>query len=178
MVQYRRHSCSSICTVILWQDYYGRGNMRKTYCSTVGKRFPIGNAYSYTVRRVILIRVCGWHKIGWKETKSWSDVETTQQRSRFGRTNIFPWSCIIGLHSKTMWNKQRYCGQLQSHVWIANFRGRNREASILCEFLYFFVVLWQGRSCKEMCGAVLWVIKQDDSTTLQSICSLHRWPSL
>ena len=28
-------------------------------------------------------------KIGWKETKSLSDVETTQQRSRFGRTNIF-----------------------------------------------------------------------------------------
>ena len=41
-------------------------------------------------------------KIGWKETKSWSDVETTQQRSRFGRTNIFLGSCIFGLHSKTM----------------------------------------------------------------------------
>ena len=23
-----------------------------------------------------------------------------------------------------MWKKQRYCGQLQSHVWITNFRGR------------------------------------------------------
>ena len=29
-----------ICTVILWQDYYGKGNLRKSYCSTVGKRFP------------------------------------------------------------------------------------------------------------------------------------------
>ena len=28
-------------------------------------------------------------KNGWKETKHWSDVESTQQRSRFGRTNIF-----------------------------------------------------------------------------------------
>ena len=67
---------------------------------------------------VILICVCGWHQIGWKETKHWSDVETTQQRSPFGRTNIFPWSCISGVHSKTMWKKQRYCWQLQSRVWI------------------------------------------------------------
>ena len=48
--------------------------------------------------------------------KKQNDVETTQQRSRFGRTNIFPGSCILGLHSTTMRNKQRYCGQLQNHV--------------------------------------------------------------
>ena len=42
-------------------------------------------------KRIILICVCGWHKIGWKETKSWSDVETTQQRSRFGRNQHLSW---------------------------------------------------------------------------------------
>ena len=31
------------CTVILWQDYYGKGNLRKSYLSPVGRRFPIGN---------------------------------------------------------------------------------------------------------------------------------------
>ena len=31
---------SEICTVILWQDYYVKGNLRKSYCSTVGRRFP------------------------------------------------------------------------------------------------------------------------------------------
>ena len=128
--------------------------------------------------RVILICVCGCHKIGWQETKHWSNVQITQQKSRFGRTNIFPGSCILGMHSTTMPKKQRYCGQLQNHVRIANFSGRSRKASILWEFSYFFMVLWYGRSCKEMCGAILWVIKQDDSTTLQSIYSLHRWPSL
>ena len=40
----------------------------------------------------------------------------------------------------------------------------------------FFMVLWPGRSCEEMCGAILWVSKQHDSTTLQSIYSMHRWP--
>ena len=69
---------SEICMVILWQDCYVKGNLSNVYSSTVGRRFPIGNAYSYTVRRVILICVCGWHQIGRKETKHWSDVESTQ----------------------------------------------------------------------------------------------------
>ena len=33
------------------------------------------------------------------------------------------------------------------------------------------------RSCQEMCGTILWVGKQDDSTTLQSINSMHWRPS-
>ena len=74
---------------------------------------------------MILVCVCGWHKIGWKETKHWSDVEGTQQRSWFGRTNIIPRSCIPGMHPKTMRNKQRYCWQLQNHVRIQNFRRSN-----------------------------------------------------
>ena len=84
-------------------------------------------------KRVILICVCGWHQIGWKETKHWSDVESTQQRSRFGRTNIFPSSWKLGMHPETMWNKQRHCGQLQNHVRIANFRGRRTEKLPYCE---------------------------------------------
>ena len=127
--------------------------------------------FVHRLKRVLLISEYGWHKIGWKETKHWSDLQTTQQRRRFGRTNIFPWSCIPGVHSKTMPNKQRYCGQLQNHVWIANFRGGNTKASILWESLYFFMAVWYGGSCKELCGATLWVSKQDDSTTLQSIYS-------
>ena len=134
--------------------------------------------FVHRLKRVLLISEYGWHKIGWKETKHWSDLQTTQQRRRFGRTNIFPWSCIPGVHSKTMPNKQRYCGQLQNHVWIANFRGGNTKASILWESLYFFMAVWYGGSCKELCGATLWVSKLDDSTTLQSIYSLHWWPPL
>ena len=81
------------------------------------------------------------------------------------------------MHAKTKWSKQWYCGQLQNHVWITNFRGRNWKTSILRECSYFFVVLWYGRSCQEMCGTILWVSKHDDSTTLQSIYSMHWWPS-
>ena len=41
----------------------------------------------------------------------------------------------------------------------------------------FFVVLRYGRSCQEMCRTILWVGKQNDSTTLQSVYSMHWWPS-
>ena len=33
-------------------------------------------------------------------------MESTQWRSWFGRTNIFPWPCLIGLYSTRMSNKQ------------------------------------------------------------------------
>ena len=79
-----------ICTVILWQDYYGKGSLRNPIETWLGEHSKLGMSHCASWKRNILIRVCGWHKIGWKETKSWSDVETTQQRSRFGRTNIFP----------------------------------------------------------------------------------------
>ena len=77
-----------------------------------------------------------------------------------------------------MRSKQRYCGQLLNHVWIANFCGGIREITISSKYSYFFMVLWHGWSCKEMCGTILWVGEQDDSTTLQSIYSMHRWPPL
>ena len=43
----------------------------------------------------------------------------------------------LGLHSKTMWNKQRYCGQLRNHVWIANFSGEIREITISLKIFVF-----------------------------------------
>ena len=77
-----------------------------------------------------------------------------------------------------MWNKSRCCWQLQSHVWIQNFRRSNWKITMLGKSPIFFVVLRCGWSCKEMCGTTLWVGKQDDATTLQSIYSIHWWPPL
>ena len=63
-----------------------RENLIETW---LGENSKLGMSLCSSWKRIILICVCGWHKIGWKETKSWSDVESTSQRSRFGRTNIF-----------------------------------------------------------------------------------------
>ena len=43
------------------------------------------------------------------------------------------------------------------------------------EIFVFLRVLRYGKSCQEMCGTKLWVSKQDDSTTLQDIYSMHWW---
>ena len=56
MVQYRRPS-RSICMVILWQDYHGKGNSRKSFKNTVGRKFPIGNVFSYTVKKGLFLSV-------------------------------------------------------------------------------------------------------------------------
>ena len=170
---------NEICMVILWQDSYGRGNLRKSYWNTVGRKFPIWEClFVHREKGLFLSVLCGRHQIGWKETKSWSDVERTKQRSWFGRANIIPWPCIPGMYLTTMSNRQRSCRQLQNHFWIANFSGESREITIPSKSSYFFMVLWHGWSCQEMCGTILWVGKQDDSTTLQSINSMHRWPPL
>ena len=123
-------------------------------------------------------------KHGWEKIPNWECLFVHREkdysylcRTWFGRTNIFPGSCILGMYSTTMPNKQRCCGQLQNHVRIANFRRRSRETTIPSKYSYFFMVFWYGGSCKEMCGAILWVIQQVYTTTLQSIYSMHRWPS-
>ena len=40
---------SGICTVILWQDYYGTSNLRKSQQSMAGRKFQIGNVSLHTV---------------------------------------------------------------------------------------------------------------------------------
>ena len=40
--------------------------MRKSYCNTVGRRFPIGNAYSYTEKKGYFY-LCVWMTLNWLE---------------------------------------------------------------------------------------------------------------
>ena len=47
----------------------------------------------------------------------------------------------LGLHSKTMRNKQRYCGQIQNHVRIANFSKCSRHTTIPSKSSSFFMIL-------------------------------------
>ena len=58
-----------------------------------------------------------------------------------GEPTSFLDNVYFGMYSTTMRNKQRYCGQLQNHVRIANFRGVNRKTTIPSKYSYFFMVL-------------------------------------
>ena len=158
---------SEICTVILWQDCYGKRQFEKILLKyMVGRRFPNWEClYSHTVKKDYFLSVyVDDTKLAGKKQSINPMWKNTKQRSWFGRTNIFPWSCSPGMYSRTMWNEQKYCGQLQNHVWIENFRGENRKASILWEFSNFFMVLWYGWSCKEMRGTILWVGNEQETT--------------
>ena len=55
-----------VVLVILWQDCYGKGILRKSCCNTVGRRFLIGNAYSYTVKKGFFLSVL-WMTSNWLE---------------------------------------------------------------------------------------------------------------
>ena len=64
-----RRSCSS-WTESVWSSFgrtiMGKSNLRKSYCNTVGKRFPIGNACSYTVTKGYSY-LCMWMTSNWLE---------------------------------------------------------------------------------------------------------------
>ena len=57
---------SAIFMVILWQDCDGKGNLRKSFWNTVRRKFPIGNAYSYTVKKDYSY-LCMWMTSNWLE---------------------------------------------------------------------------------------------------------------
>ena len=59
---------------LLWQDCYGKGNLRKSYWNSVGRRFPTGNAYLYTVNKGCSY-LCVWL------TSNWPDRNKTLIRS-------------------------------------------------------------------------------------------------
>ena len=42
---------SEICTVILWQDYFAKGNSRKFNWNTGVEKFQIGNSCSFTQKK-------------------------------------------------------------------------------------------------------------------------------
>ena len=50
---------SEICMVILWQDYYGKGNLRKSYKNMDGRKFQIGNVSFVHREKGSFFCVCG-----------------------------------------------------------------------------------------------------------------------
>ena len=150
---------------ICMEDYYGKSNLRKSCWNMTGRKFPNWEClFVHREKGLFLSVYVDDIKLAGKKSNLDPMWKLLNKEVYLGEPNIFPGSSILGLYSKTMWNKQRYCGQSQSHVWIANFRGWNSKASILWEFSYFFMILCVG--------------EQDDTTTLQSIYSRHRWPPL
>ena len=117
---------SEICMVILGQDYYGKGHLRKSCYNTVGRRFQIGKVSLYTVKKGYSY-LCMWMNIKLAGNKQNIDPmwKVLNKEVDLGERTSFLWSCVLGMYSKTMWNEQRYCWLLQNHVRIQNFSRSN-----------------------------------------------------
>ena len=118
----------------------GKGNLRKILLKArLGKSFKLGMHSRTPWKRIILICVCGWQKIGWKDNNLDPIWKVLNKEVDLGEPTSFLGSCILGLHSKEMPNKKRYCGQLQNHVRISN-SSEKRKTTIPSKSSYFFMV--------------------------------------
>ena len=111
IVQYWRPSCCS------WRE-----SARSTFDRTIWKwsirtRLGIGNAHSLSEKKDFFICVCGRHQIDREKAEHQFDLETSHGRRWFVRTNIILRSCLFGLHSKRVYNKERHCDKLQGYMF-------------------------------------------------------------
>ena len=73
----------------------------------------------------------------------------------------FFWSCILGLHSKTMRKKPRCCGKSQNHVLFTNFSGGIREITILKIFVFLHgLMTWLAMQRSVWNDIVSWRIRR------------------
>ena len=144
-------------------------------------KFQIRNVDSLTKKKNYSC-LCMWTISKWQVRNRTLDPmwRTLRETSWFGRTDIIPWPRLFGLHSKRMSDKQRYCGQLQKYVRIQHLYWSYRKAALFRETWreHFLMVLWYGRSCKEMHGKILRTGTQNNSTVKQSRNSMYWRPPI
>ena len=94
VVPQERNLCGHPSPGLPWERQFEKSLLEHRW--EMGESFQLSMLIRAPRNRTFLICACGWHQIGWKETKYWSDVDNTHERSWFGRTNIIPWPCLFG----------------------------------------------------------------------------------
>ena len=148
MVQYGRTQSfllSEICMVILWQDYYGKGNLRKSYWNMDGRKFQIGNVSLFIVGKDYSY-LCMW--------MTWNWLERNKILFRCGKYSIK--KLILGEPTSFLDHVYLGCTQRQCEVSqdiVDNYRtmfesrisaGWSREITIPSKSSYFFhgLMIW------------------------------------
>ena len=153
---------SGICMVTFLQDCYGKGNLRKSYWSTVGKKFPNWECLFVQREKGLFLSVYVIKFAGKKQNINpmW---KVLNKEVDFGEPTSFLDHVYLGWTQRQCETSKDIVDNYRTMLESRNSTERNWNASILWEFSYFFMVLWYGRSCQEMCGTILWAGKQDDS---------------
>ena len=132
---------------------------------SLGENSKLGMSFCTSWKGLFLSVYVDEIKLAGKKQKLFRCGNYSSEKSIWENQHLSLDHVYLEMHSKAMWNKQRYCGQLQNHVWIANFCGWIRKITIPSKYSYFFMVVWHGWSCKEVCGTILWVGEQDDNNS-------------
>ena len=119
---------------LLWEKQFGKILLKHGW-----EKIPNWEClFVHHQKRVVLICVCGWHKIGWKETKHWSDLKNYSTKNSIWENQHLSGSWKLGLHSKTMWNKLR-CPTIwkvmQRNVWSDIVSWQTRRLSNSTKYL-------------------------------------------
>ena len=167
---------SEICAVIFWQDRCGKGNLWKSYSNTVGRKVQIGNVSLYIVKKGYSY-LCMWVTWNWLErNKKLIPMWKVLKEVDLGEPTSFLDHVFLGLHSKTMRNKQRYCGQLQNHVRIANSSGESREITIPFKILRISSWSYDMAGHAKKCVERYCELANKTTQQLYKVStSMHRW---
>ena len=134
----------------------GKAIWESSIGTRLGTSFTLEMFICQPSKRTTLISVCGRYQTGRHNRKHETDLDNSDERRWSGRTNIISWPCIFRLHSKRVTNQQRYCDKLQRYVRIQDFCWSQRKTTDQSFRDWcrnnIFLVLWHGRSRKEMCG--------------------------
>ena len=85
-----------------------------------GRKIQVGSVSLFIVKMDYSLLYVDDIKLAGKKQNLDPMWKVLNKQVDLGGTNFFLGSCILGPHSTTKRNKQRYCEQLQNHV-------RNRE---------------------------------------------------
>ena len=174
---------SEICTVILWQDYCGKGISRRFCWKTVGKKAPnLGMLICRPRNKGLFLSVyVDDIKLAGKKTKHWPNVESTHERSRFGRTNnlsliTYIWVALNenARRAKILWTITEICLNRRISGGAEEKLPRSRKLDADISSWSYDV---EGRA-KIMCGAILRADEQNNPATVQSYNSMPGWPSM
>ena len=133
---------------------HGKGNLRKFYQNTVGKSLKLGMFICQPSKRTILIRVCGRYQTGRQDRKHRTDLEIFHGRRWPGRTNILTMK-ILGCTQRECKISNENCGKLQRYVRWSQGKTTYQSFRETWSRNNTFLVVWHGRSRKEMCGKML-----------------------
>ena len=146
----------------------GKTIRRRFIRNWMGEDTELGMYVRSSKTWIILIGICGWPWNGWKQTEYGSHVEEIDEKRWSWRTNFISWPYVFEMYSTWMQTKWNDYWTLWEDVGITYFCLSNWKFLGLEKPHAQTVALsydQEGHSQK-MCGAILWVSKQDDSITL------------